>query len=95
MYVITVEFRVKPGDEARFQERVRVQAEVSLALEVDCLQFDVCLDPEDPGHVFLYEIYRDEAAFRTHLDSAHFQDFDSDVADWVASKQVAAWHLAG
>ena len=92
MYVITVDFSVRPGDEARFLERMRQQAKDSLEREAGCHHFDVCVDPKNPGQVFLYEIYEDEAAFQAHLDSAHFKDFDRTVADWVAAKTVKAWH---
>ncbi|CAN7527856.1 antibiotic biosynthesis monooxygenase [Trinickia sp. LjRoot230] len=32
----------------------------------------------------LYEIYVDRAAFDTHIASAHFQAFRSQIGDWVA-----------
>ena len=92
MYVITVDFSIRPGDEARFLERMRQQAKDSLEREAGCHYFDVCADPENPGQVFLYEIYEDAAAFQDHLDSAHFKDFDRTVADWVEAKTVKAWH---
>lgn len=92
MYVITVEFRISQGNEARFMDRMREQAANSLNGEEGCLQFDVCADPKDDGRVFLYEIYRDESAFQDHLETAHFKDFDAAVAPWIASKQVEAWH---
>lgn len=92
MYVIAVIFVIHEGHEARFLTRVKQQAADSLAGEDDCLQFDVCTDPADPKRIFLYEIYRDEAAFKHHLGTAHFKDFDATVADWVADKSVEAWH---
>ena len=92
MYVIAVIFLIRDGHEAQFLTRVEHQAEDSLAREDGCLQFDVCTDPADPKRIFLYEIYRDEAAFQHHLETAHFKDFDATVADWVASKSVEAWH---
>jgi quinol monooxygenase YgiN len=95
MHVITVDFRINQGDEARFLERVRQQARDSLANEAGCHQFDVCLDPDDPGHVFLYELYSDEAAFQAHLEAAHFKDFDRTVTPWVAEKRATAWRRDG
>ena len=92
MYVIAVVFVIREGHEAQFLARVKQQAEDSLAREDDCLQFDVCADPADPKRIFLYEIYRDEAAFQHHLETEHFKDFDAAVADWVADKTVEAWH---
>ncbi len=93
MFVITVDFRVRPEHAEAFHAAVVRQAANSLALEDDCHHFDVCLDLEDEAHVFLYEIYSDEAAFKLHLESAHFRDFDATVKDWVTSKTVDSWRL--
>ncbi len=95
MYVITVLFVIREGHESAFLERMREQADNSLTHEPDCLQFDVCTDPADPKRIFLYEIYRDEAAFKHHLETDHFKAFDAAVADWTASKTVEAWHRLG
>ena len=91
MHVVTVEFEIVAGREEDFLARVKQQAGDSLEREVDCLHFDVCVAPDAPGRIFLYEIYRDPAAFQVHLESAHFADFDATVADWVATKTVRAW----
>lgn len=91
MHVIAVEFEVKPGREAEFLVRMKQQAQNSLAREADCLQFDVCLAPDSQAKIFLYEIYKDEAAFQAHLASDHYRDFDQATADWVTSKAVSVW----
>lgn len=91
MFVVTVQFKIHPGREAAFLSRVSEQARDSLAREDDCLQFDVATPADRQDEVFLYEIYRDAAAFQAHLASAHFKAFDAAVADWVAQKSVATW----
>ena len=91
MYVIIVEFRIREGQEALFMVRMREQAENSLSREADCLQFDVCSDPDDPRRVFLYEVYKDEEAFQRHLATGHFNDFDATTSDLIESKTVQAW----
>ena len=91
MHVIAVEFTLKVADQERFLERMKQQARDSLDREPRCRQFDVCLDPEDPCRVFLYELYDDEGAFQAHLESDHFKDFEQTTAGWVTDKQVRAW----
>jgi autoinducer 2-degrading protein len=93
MYVVTVHFEIRRGHEDAFLARVRRQAYDSLEREAHCYRFDVCRDPDRPGAVFLYEIYGDRQAFDEHLESAHFKDFDREVAAWVADKQIATWRL--
>lgn len=92
MYVITVDFRIRRGQETMFLAAMHHQAKSSLVREDACLQFDVCTAPGDDGHVFLYEVYESEAAFKSHLETAHFHDFNEKTADWVEAKTVSAWH---
>ena len=91
MYVVVVEFTIKPEFAARFRERVRQQARDSLELEPECHVFDVCIDPARDEFVLLYEVYSERGAFDAHLQSAHFIDFDNKVRDWVESWQVACY----
>ena len=91
MYVVIVEFIIKPEFAARFRERVQQQARDSLELESECHVFDVCIDPARDDCVLLYEVYSERGAFDAHRESAHFIDFDNRVRDWVESRQVACY----
>jgi len=93
MFVVTVTFEAEPDRAGAFLDRVRQQATDSLARETGCHRFDVCTDPGAPGRVFLYEIYEDEAAFRAHLEAAHFRAFDAEAAPMLRTKSVATWEL--
>jgi quinol monooxygenase YgiN len=91
-WVVTVEFTIRPGCAGPFRQRLAAQAAESLR-EPGCSQFDVCVDPSDEHHAFLYEVYSSREAFATHLASAHFTDFDTATRPWVSSKAVAQWRL--
>ncbi len=93
MYVVTVLFEVEPASAESFVNRVRRQAEDSLAREPGCQRFDVCTNPDQPERVFLYEIYDNREAFDAHLASGHFKAFDAEVAPITRVKQVDPWHL--
>ena len=88
MYVVWVEFTVHAERTGAFLTRVQQQARDSLEKEPDCHHFDVCVDRDDPRIVVLYELYSDEAAFKVHLASDHFQAFDAEVSDWLVEKVV-------
>ncbi|MFC3117869.1 putative quinol monooxygenase [Jhaorihella thermophila] len=92
MYAVCVTFRIAPGRMHEFLPLMREQARASLERESGCHQFDICADPADGEAVFLYEIYENEAAFRLHLDSAHFKTFDAAVAGMVTEKEVRTWY---
>ncbi len=94
MYVVTVVFSVGPDHIGDFRAAMAVQARASLEDEPDCHQFDVAYDPDDPAACFLYELYRDKAAFDGHFATPHFKAFDATVAPWIASKHVRRYERA-
>ena len=89
MFVITVKFTTNPEDTKKFKKRMIQQARDSLNLENDCIVFDICHDPVNEDAVFLYEIYKDEAAFKVHLNSKHYLSFNEEVTPWVLEKIVS------
>jgi quinol monooxygenase YgiN len=94
MFVVTVTFEAYPEQAAPFLARVRRQALDSLNNEEGCHRFDVCVDPQQPERVFLYEIYTDAAAFAAHMATAHFRAFDAEAGSMLRSKAVETWELA-
>ncbi len=90
MYVIVVDFEIRPDHLADFLPLMRENAMASVHEEDGCHQFDVCQDPGTPHHIFLYEVYDDRAAFEAHLASPHFRRFDAATAGMLVSKNVRA-----
>lgn len=93
MYVVTVDFFIKPAHLEKFREEMLKNAHASLEHEPGCSQFDVTVSENDPAHIFLYEIYDNATAFAAHLETAHFKQFSATVADWVDRKQAKMFHL--
>ena len=88
MYVVCVTFKIKNENIDQFMPLMLDNANASFEQEPECLQFDVCVDENDQSIVFLYELYNNEAAFKDHLVSPHFKEFDTAVADMIAEKKV-------
>ena len=88
MFVVTVNFSIKPGQIEQFRPLMLENARLSLELETGCRQFDVCFNPSEPQECFLYEVYDNKSAFETHLQMAHFKSFDSKVAEMLDDKVV-------
>jgi (4S)-4-hydroxy-5-phosphonooxypentane-2,3-dione isomerase len=87
-YIVIVDFVIKPQHLADFMPAMLGNAQASLRDEPGCSQFDVCVNPEQQTHVFLYEVYDDQAAFKAHLLTSHFAQFDRLTTDWIQSKAV-------
>ena len=94
MYVVTVLFKAHAAHWTAFRAAMHENAATTLAVEAGCRQFDVCEGEEGSHTIFLYEVYDTEADFKAHLAAPHFLTFDSNVASWVASKQVQIYSRA-
>jgi (4S)-4-hydroxy-5-phosphonooxypentane-2,3-dione isomerase len=92
-FVVTVDFEVHAGKLGEFMPLMLDNAEKSRTLEAGCDRFDVLL-PDDSGeHVFLYEIYRDEAAFDVHLETEHFLKFNERSAPLLKGRTIGRFHI--
>ena len=93
VYVVLVEFRLKPGMSERFRQMINENARASVRDEPGCRQFDVVVPDGEPESIVLYEIYDNAAAFDAHKKTPHFASFDRDSAALVASKKVTLGSL--
>jgi autoinducer 2-degrading protein len=84
MIVLHVSIEIKPEHAAEFMELVRYDAEHSEKEEPGCLRFDVIQDRDDANRFYLYEVYRDLAAFEAHRQTAHFKHYFEKSQAWLA-----------
>ena len=87
-YVVLVDLAIEPQYVEAFLPLMLENASSSLSLEPGCQVFEVCQAPNDATRFCLYEVYDDEAAFRRHLDSAHFHAFNQQTSPYTISKAV-------
>ena len=94
-FALTVVFELVEGTFPEFYRLVSENAALSVQLEAGCLRFDVLtpLGTQKPSQIFLYEIYRDRAAFDLHLASDHYRSFDARTRDMVSSKMVVTYKV--
>lgn len=82
MYVIIAPIQIKEGYKAQFIEAVVEDARSSERNEPGCLRFNVIQDADDPNRVWVYEVYKDEAAFQAHTQAPHFLKFREATQEW-------------
>lgn len=80
-YVLHVELRARPERREQFLAAIRENATASVRDEPGCSRFDVVQDLADPDHFYLYEVYRDEAAFGEHRSAPHFRRWREAAAE--------------
>ena len=79
MHVVVAKWVARPGEEARVEELLRVNAEASRA-EPGCRDFSVLRSTSEPRTYLLYELYDDEQAFQAHRESPHFKKYVTEDA---------------
>lgn len=85
MYVIVATIQIQPERREAFIVEMLADAQGSVENEPGCLRFDVIQDGEDANRIYLYEVYRDEAAFEAHGKAPHFIKWRDAVKDWYAA----------
>ena len=84
-YINAVDLDIVPAEFEAYKAAIMDNAAGSMK-EPGCRQFDVLFLHSDPYHVFLYEVYDDEAAFKAHRASAHFTKCMAITATMVAKR---------
>ena len=73
-YINTVDLDIVPGQMAAFIEFAKENGAASVK-EPGCREFNISVLEANPNHVFVYEVYDNEAALRAHLNTDHFKKF--------------------
>jgi len=93
MFIVTVNYAIKPESRELFRAAILKNAAASLREEPGCRQFDVSFS-EDGLKCFLYEKYDDEAAFAAHRATPHFSAFAAATQEATEGKSLATFQLA-
>ena len=88
MLIVHVHVRVRPGRVADFLAATLVNARASLG-EPGVLRFDVIQDNDDPDHVVLVEVYRDDDASAAHKLTPHYATWRDTVAEMMAEPRAS------
>jgi len=85
MIALIVTIDIKPERRKAFMEAMMGDARGANEDEPGCLRFDVIQDSANPNRIYLYEVYRDEAALEAHRKAPHYLKWRETVKDWFAS----------
>lgn len=88
MFALFGTINIKPGFREAFLESMLDDARGSMTDEPGCFRFDVLVDDKNPNTIYLYEVYRDQAAFDAHCQAPHFIRWRDTTKDWVDEPRV-------
>ncbi len=86
---LVVEFDIKPEHRQAFEEIIRFHAKRTLETEEGCVQFDVLIPQNDANKVFLFECYRDAAAFEAHGKAPLLAETRGKYKDMIENRRIA------
>jgi quinol monooxygenase YgiN len=92
VYINAVDLDIVPTETAKFLEAVKENGEFAVK-EPGCREFNITVLANNPNHVFLYEVYENEAALTSHRNSEHFKKFQATTANMVSGRNVRAMTL--
>lgn len=81
---------IDPAQTAAFASAAKALGQASVRHELGCLALYALADQQSPGRVTVLELYRDEAAYQVHLQSAHFAAFRVATDAIVLSRQLSS-----
>ena len=87
-YVQVAEIEIDPQQLDAYKATVREQIETAIRVEPGVLVLYAVSDKDNPTHVRVFEIYADVAAYRSHLETAHFKKYKMTTADMVKSLKL-------
>jgi len=86
-YVNAVDLDIVPAEREKFMAAIKENGAATVK-EPGCRQFDILVLANDPNHVFLYEVYDNEAALQAHRTTEHFKKYAATTANMVAKRDV-------
>jgi quinol monooxygenase YgiN len=87
-YVRVAEIEVDPVQLEVYKAAAKEIIEDSVRLEPGVLALYSVSDKDNPAHVTVFEIYADNDAYKTHLETAHFKKYKAATQDMVISLKL-------
>jgi quinol monooxygenase YgiN len=87
-YVRVAEIEIDPSQIERYRAAAKEQIEAAVRLEPGVLALYSVADKQNPSQVFVFEMYADVDAYKSHLGTAHFQKYKTTTQDMVRSLKL-------
>jgi quinol monooxygenase YgiN len=88
-YINAVELDIAPDQIGAYMAAIRENGAATIR-EPGCHQFSIAVQAANPNHVFLYEVYDNEAALKAHRETDHFKKYAAITAKMVVERKATA-----
>jgi (4S)-4-hydroxy-5-phosphonooxypentane-2,3-dione isomerase len=86
-YVNAVDLDIAPDQIGAYMAAIKENGAASIK-EPACHQFSIAVQAANPNHVFLYEVYENEAALKSHRETDHFKKYAAITAKMVVERKA-------
>jgi quinol monooxygenase YgiN len=89
VYINAVDLVIVPSEMPKFIEAIKENG-ANAVKEPGCREFNITVLASSPNHVFLYEVYDNEAALEAHRQTPHFKKYQAAITGMIADRSVRA-----
>ena len=83
-YVRIAELEIDPAQLDAYKASVKEEMEASVRVEPGVLAIYAVAEKDNPSRLRFFEIYADEAAYKSHRESAHFKKYVETTKDMIS-----------
>jgi len=87
LYVAAIDLDIVPAEIEKFKAALMENAAASVK-EPGCREFNIHVLASNPNHIFIYEVYDNEAAAQAHRQTDHFKKYAGITGNMVAKREV-------
>lgn len=88
LYVQEAEIEIDPAQLESYKAAVAEHVETATRVEPGIIALYAVSENDNPTRVRVFEIYRDQDAYRSHLETAHFKTYKATVEKMVRSLKL-------
>jgi quinol monooxygenase YgiN len=82
------ELEIQPGQIAAYRDALREEIAASIRVEPGVLNLYAVSVKDQPSQVRIFEVYQNQAAYESHLQTAHFKKYKSETQAMVKSLKL-------
>lgn len=79
---------VDPARLTEYNAYLKEEIETSMRLEAGVLPLYAVAEKDNPAQITILEIYADEAAYRSHIETSHFRKYKEGTLDMVKDLEL-------
>jgi quinol monooxygenase YgiN len=87
-YVRIAELEIDPAQLESYTAAVKEEIETSVRVEPGVLAIYAVAEKDNPSRLRFFEMYADEAAYKTHRETAHFKKYAETIKMMIISRRL-------